>query len=70
MSQAKCNRCGGTSEGSSFEEASSKIDHAVGLSRGIKCGNNYGQVVELNPPTKITNKKPKKEKLESEPVKE
>ena len=46
MAKALCRRCKGTAEGSTFEEASSKINHAVGLSRGIKCGDNYNCVEE------------------------
>ena len=47
MAEAKCNRCLGSATGKTFEEASSKINHAVGLSRGIKCGDNYNSVVEV-----------------------
>jgi len=38
MVEAKCQKCGGSATGSTFTEASAKINHAVGLSRGIKCG--------------------------------
>ena len=60
MITAKCNRCGGTALGNSFEEASQKINHAVGLGRGIKCGDNYNQVckIEDSTPTKPTVTKP------------
>ena len=54
MITAKCNKCGGTALGNTFEIASSKINHAVGLSRGIKCGNNYNmvhQIEDSTPPT-------------------
>ena len=44
---AKCTRCGGSAIGSTFTEASSKINHAVGLSRGIKCGDNWNKVQEI-----------------------
>ena len=47
MITAKCDKCGGTALGDTFQEASAKINHAVGLSRGIKCGDNYNQVCEL-----------------------
>lgn len=50
MIKAKCNKCGGTSQGVTFEEASSKINHAVGMSRGIKCGASYNLVYEVKPP--------------------
>ena len=51
MTIAKCSRCGGKAQGESFEEASSKINHAVGLSRGIKCGDNYNMVSEIKDST-------------------
>lgn len=54
---AKCSQCGGKAQGDTFEEASSKINHAVGLSRGIKCGDNYNMVCEIKDST------PKVEKL-------
>ncbi len=50
MITAKCNRCGGTATGLTYEEASAKINHAVGLGKGIKCGANYNQVYEVKPP--------------------
>ena len=50
MITAKCRRCGGTAHSVTFEEASSKINHAVGLGKGIKCGANYNQVREVKPP--------------------
>ena len=62
MTTAKCNRCGGTAEGATFEEASQKINHAVGLSRGIKCGDNYGNVVEIKTSTQSPKKEPVVEK--------
>ena len=49
MVKAKCLRCRGTAEGSTFEEASSKINHAVGLGRSIPCGATYGHVVDISP---------------------
>lgn len=58
MITAKCNRCGGTAFGNTFEEASKKINHAVGLSRGIKCGDNYGNVVEDSTPKVEKPKEP------------
>ena len=56
MITAKCNRCGGTAFGNTFEEATKNIDHAVGLGRGIKCGDNYNMVcrVEDSTPKKPT----------------
>ena len=44
---AHCTRCLGKAQGKTFEEASSKINHAVSLSRGIPCGDNYNCVEEL-----------------------
>ena len=56
MITAKCNRCGGTALGNSFEEASQKINHAVGLGRGIKCGDNYNQVCKIEDSTPTVTK--------------
>ncbi len=49
MANAKCTRCGGTASGKTFPEAANKIDHAVGLSRGIPCGASYGAVIDTTP---------------------
>ena len=38
------------SSGNDFADARSKINHAVGLSRGIHCGDNYNQVYEIKLP--------------------
>lgn len=47
MVTAKCFRCYGSATGDTFEEASSLIDHGVGLSRGIPCGDDYKAVQEI-----------------------
>jgi len=47
MSKAKCFRCGATATANTFEQASKQLDHSVGLSRGIKCGDNYNRVQEI-----------------------
>lgn len=72
MVLAKCTRCGGSATGDTFEEAKLKINCAVGLSRGIKCGKNYGCIVEVKEPSKPKPKKDvKKETRKKEkPVKE
>lgn len=44
---AHCTRCLGKAQGETFEVASSKINHAVSLSRGIPCGDNYNCVEEV-----------------------
>ena len=51
MITAKCIRCLGSAIGSTFTEASAKINHAVGLSRGVKCGDNYNKVREIKDTT-------------------
>lgn len=51
MTIAKCNRCLATASGNTFVEASAKINHAVGLSRGVKCGDNWNQVYEVKEST-------------------
>jgi len=58
MANALCRRCKGTAEGSTFEEASSKINHAVGLARSIPCGASYGCVVDVSPKSTTPPKTP------------
>jgi hypothetical protein len=58
MITAKCHRCGGIALGETLENASAKINHAVGLSRGIKCGDSYGQVKQIGT-TVAPKEKPK-----------
>lgn len=58
MVTAKCTRCLGKAEGKSFEEASEKINHAVSLSRGIPCGDNYNCVEEVKEDSKEIAKNP------------
>jgi len=50
MSEAKCSKCGGSAIADTYEQARNRINHAVGLGRGIKCGDSYGWVTEINPP--------------------
>lgn len=57
MSTAKCRRCGGVAIGGSFEEASAKINHAVGLTRSIPCGANYNCVIEIDKSVKTIPEK-------------
>lgn len=57
---AHCTRCLGKAQGETFEVASSKINHAVSLSRGIPCGDNYNCVEELKDTTIETKQSPKK----------
>jgi len=52
MSEAKCSKCGGSATGDTYDIARSNINHAVGMSRGIKCGDSYGCVTEVNPSPK------------------
>lgn len=47
MVSVKCTRCGATAEGTSMDDARSKIDHAPGLARGIPCGDNFNQVFDI-----------------------
>ena len=74
MVTAKCTRCGGAALGSTFTEARSKINHAVGLSRGIKCGDNWNKVQEIKDDittpttTPTTVSTPKVEKPKESPV--
>ena len=55
---AHCTRCLGKAQGETFEVASSKINHAVSLSRGIPCGDNYNCVEEVkDKSTKVSTPK-------------
>lgn len=67
MAKALCNRCKGSAEGSTFAEASSKINHAVGLGRSIPCGANYGCVMDVSPTPPKTPPQPQKTKSKAKP---
>ena len=47
MIKAKCSKCGGSGVADTFLQARKLINHAIGLSRGIKCGDNYNMVKEI-----------------------
>jgi len=47
MAKAKCFRCGASATADTFENARKQLDHAIGLSRGKKCGDSYGKVEEI-----------------------
>ena len=55
MTKAKCNKCGGSAIAETFELARKLINHAVGLSRGIKCGDSYNMVQEIKSVVKKTS---------------
>jgi len=55
LTKAKCNKCGGSAIAETFELARKLINHAVGLSRGIKCGDSYNMVQEIK--SKLVAKK-------------
>jgi len=61
MTQAKCRKCGGSATADTFEQAKNLINHAVGLSRGIKCGDNYNVVQEIKSSVTMKTSKPQKE---------
>lgn len=69
MTEANCTRCGASATGNSFEDASAKINHAIGLSRNIPCGDNYNCVVEVKKESynKIESKSGEKIKLDESP---
>lgn len=48
MATAKCLRCDATATADTFEQARKLLNHAIGLGRGIKCGDNYNSVVEVD----------------------
>lgn len=64
MITAKCNRCRGSAEGKTMQEARSKINHAQGKSRGIPCGDNYHCVVEVKDKKETPAEEPKVETAE------
>jgi len=66
LAQAKCLRCSAQASGSSFEEATKKINHAVGLSRNIPCGASYGRIIDITPKP-IVKEAPKKTPKPKEP---
>ena len=60
LTKAKCIKCGGNAIADTYEQARKLINHAVGLSRGIKCGDNYNMVQEIKSHD-IAKKTPKPE---------
>lgn len=70
MAKAKCFHCGASAIGDTFEQARKKLDHAVGLSRGIKCGDSYGRVKEILDSQKIIKTPTIETKIENIPIKE
>ena len=64
MVLAKCTRCGGSGTDSTFEKASSNINHAVGKTRGVPCGPSFNRVIQVGdtPKAKKLTSKPKVEK--------
>ena len=60
-------KCGGHAIADTYEEAKNLINHAVGLGRGIKCGDNYNMVQEIksivanNTPKEVVKNIPKSE---------
>ena len=70
MAKAKCFHCGASAIGDTFEQARKKLDHAVGLSRGIKCGDSYGRVKEIVDSQKIIKTPTIETKIENIPIKE
>jgi len=55
MSKAKCFKCGASAKADTFEKARALLDHSIGLSRSIKCGDGYGAVQEIKPSIPIKN---------------
>jgi chorismate synthase len=68
MVTAKCTKCLGSSEGKTMQEARDKLNHAVGLTRGIKCGDNYNCVVEVKSSKPVEKKVETVEKPKEETV--
>lgn len=51
MARAKCFCCCASATASTFEEAIKKLNHAVGLSRGIRCRNLLENIYEIDEST-------------------
>lgn len=47
MVNIRCYKCDAKSSGDTINEARSIMNHAVGISRGIKCGDNYNCIEEI-----------------------
>lgn len=47
LATATCLRCKAIATADTFEQARKLLNHAIGLGRGIKCGDNYGAVKEI-----------------------
>lgn len=58
MIQVKCTRCGGIAEGKTFDEASSRVNHGIGLTKGKPCHKALGKTIQ----TSGQEEKPKKQK--------
>ena len=66
MAKAKCLRCKASAESDTYEQARQLINHVIGLSRGIKCGDSYNCVVEeIKPKETIAKNIPKLETTKS-----
>jgi hypothetical protein len=58
MVKVRCQRCGGKAEGSTLEEASMRIDHAIGLGIGKPCLGYPKAIVEPISDTERPKEKP------------
>lgn len=63
MATAECFKCGGSAIADTYEQARKLINHAVGMSRGIKCGDTYNFVQEIG--KKILTPAPETPKVET-----
>ena len=68
MINIRCWKCGGKSSGDTINEARSKLNHAVGLSRGIKCGDNYNCIEEIVDPKALKSESETVPETPAEPV--
>ena len=51
MVRAKCYKCGAGGVAETFKQARALINHSLGLSRGIKCGDSYNCIQEIKDDT-------------------
>lgn len=47
MTRAKCFCCGASAIADTYDAAIKKLNHAIGLSRGIKCGASRKNILEV-----------------------
>ena len=60
MNTARCTRCGAIATDETLQKAVDKLNHAIAMTKGMKCGPDYNRVVEVKSETDHSVIKPKK----------